>query len=87
MSELFDPRWGEAARIRLDAVAKTLRYAAELAGCADHQVAEGLIEAAADVEQCLTHRERLTGMACPVCEELTCDGGCPLASMRGEEES
>jgi hypothetical protein len=61
------------------AVAATLRY---LAGqpTTDSDLRDWMAETAAQVA--VLTADQLRASTCPVCEEMTCDGGCPLEGIR-----
>jgi hypothetical protein len=65
-------------RLTATTVAATLRYASSwLDNEAESQM---LLDTADHIEQ---HGGGLPGsLSCPVCEEVRCDEGCPLASIR-----
>lgn len=57
-------------------VAATLRYAAEFADWGKQR--DDMLSVAARVEALTAENDD----CCPVCEETTCDDGCPLAAIR-----
>lgn len=56
-------------------VAATLRTAAEWLSGAEHEL---LLQIAKDAEH------GWEDACCPLCEEVTCDDGCPLSTVRAE---
>lgn len=60
---------------RQDAVAKTLRYVASVS---DEAQARWMYDLAEEVE----NSKPSDWWACPVCEEVICDEGCPLEPLR-----
>lgn len=73
-------------KLRIETTAATLRYSAGIMFSLDEKMAKALYGVAEELERV----EDVTAwICCPVCEEVICDGGCPLASIKrdpGEEE-
>jgi hypothetical protein len=61
------------------AVAATLRYLAGTPSI-DNDFRDWMAETAATVAHLTA--DQIRASTCPVCEEMTCDGGCPLAGIR-----
>jgi hypothetical protein len=67
-------------RAVIDAVARTLRYISCWAD--EDRAAPELIELAGIIEREYVGGDG--GGCCPVCQEVTCDDGCPLKPVRDE---
>ncbi len=64
-------------------VAETLRFLAGgwISGDEDHENSTALVETAANIEHAAKWPWSESG-CCPLCEEVACDTGCPLAPLR-----
>lgn len=73
----------EVQRATIKATIGALRYAAGLAFCWREELAADLYDTARELEGDLA-RDSVDGLAdcCPVCQEVICDGGCPLEDLR-----
>jgi hypothetical protein len=69
----------------LKAAAGALRYAAGFMFSYSEDVAAGFYDTANGLERDLERGDvGVLADCCPVCEEVECDGGCPLEDLRAE---